>query len=160
MRCEHRDSRSALRSRLWETFRKATSTSDARSVCSVESSKRDGYFRKKFREASEKKHQAQPKEEPPRKPVRHSLQRATSTSNVYCTDPLPDLNPSLKRTNLSDTTLFPQWMIQQQQQQLETQSNVSGGPTKKKHHGIRWPSLRPANSMSYSMANSGHRTKS
>ncbi|ODN04969.1 hypothetical protein Ocin01_01709, partial [Orchesella cincta] len=141
------DGRQALKQRLWETFRRATA-SDSRSVCSVDSNKHsleNGYFKKKSSEKSSKKSSKPP---PPSKPMRLSLQRATSTTNVYETE-IPELNPGLKRSNYSENTLLPDWMSD------DMRSEPDGHHKKRssKHHGIRWPSLRPASSMSYTMGN-------
>lgn len=131
------EARQALKTRLWETFRRATS-SDSRSVCSIDShsAKHDNGYRKG-------------KPPPPTKPVRLSLQRATSSSEVYSGD-IPDLNPGLRRSNCSENTLIP-----------DNRSDIQVSRKKRgKHHGIRWPSLRPASSMSYAMgcgASSGSR---
>lgn len=82
--------------------------------------------------------------------MRLSLQRATSTTNVYDNE-VPELNPGLKRSNFSENTLLPDWMSDH-----DMRSEPEGTHHKKrsgKHHGIRWPSLRPASSMSYTMGN-------
>ncbi|CAG7815249.1 unnamed protein product [Allacma fusca] len=134
------ESRQALKTRLWETFRRAT-TSDSRSVCSVDSHKpaENGYFKKR----SDSKKKLKP--QPPTKPVRLSLQRATSTTNVYPSE-LPEMNPGLKRSNYSENTLLPDWTSDDLRSEPEQKQKRSS------KHGIRWPSLRPASSMSYTMS--------
>ena len=139
------ESRQALKTRLWETFRRATSN-DCRSVCSMDSRKTTdsvgGYFRKR----SESKKKLRP--EPPTKPVRLSLQKATSTTNVYPSE-IPEMNPGLKRSNYSENTLLPDWASDC----LLSEPEPEIRKTKKSgKHGIRWPSLRPASSMSYTMS--------
>jgi len=149
----------ALKTRLWETFRRAT-TSDSRSVCSVDSRRpttENGYFKKR---SSESKKSKQPKPEPPQKPIRLSLQRATSTNNVYSTTggrleigDTPEMNPGLKRSNYSENTLLPDWAPSNDEVRSEVAEKKWNSASKS---GIRWPSLRPASSMSYTMGNRGN----
>src|SRR5688572_20721045 len=72
------ESRHPLKTRLWETFRRATS-SDARSVCSVESSRHhsneNGYFKKRSSESKK-------------------LSKSTSNNNNLCASkPEPPTKP-------------------------------------------------------------------
>ena len=57
------------------------------------------------------------------------------------------MNPGLKRSNYSENTLLPDWTPPPDPDLLEKKRSSNG------KHGIRWPSLRPASSMSYTMSN-------
>lgn len=93
------------------------------------------------------------KPEPPTKPVRLSLQRATSTANVYSPIELPEMNPGLRRSNYSENTLLPDWTPPDDIRSETSENHGKKRNHSGKHHGIRWPSLRPASSMSYTMSN-------
>jgi len=105
----------------------------------------NGYFKKRSSESKAKKASSKPP--PPSKPLRLSLQRATSTTNVYSPGEVPEMNPGLKRSNYSENTLLPDWVSDDMRSECDNHRKKRSG----KHHGIRWPSLRPASSMSYAM---------
>ncbi|OXA38475.1 hypothetical protein Fcan01_26771 [Folsomia candida] len=160
----HRMIGSALRSRLWETFRRATTSTDSRSVCSIDSSKAGteaGYFSKKRHGGKNKSSSSAPS-----KPLRLSLQRATSSSEVYMAEPHNnhhnhnhnnhhgvDLHPNnngaplLRRSNdhQSENALLAACSEDRGGKKSKARGKGSSGG------GIRWPSLRPASSMSYAM---------